>query len=217
MLSKILRVLGIAFVIIYALIMTGGEDYQIIDNSYNFFEAADSSLALYKPVVRITFKHGQCSGWVVSRHYLITAAHCLNEDGYQELGKYRLYSSSGIDTEVDATVGGYDADSDLGYLVGDFSKFHILKTDLISEQFMEKHSYIAFGFPQGQKEISYSHFVLKEMDGFKVKGFGHFVQGMSGGPIVNENGVAVALINAVDGNVVIISPLMGFMGLFGLD
>jgi Trypsin-like peptidase domain len=184
-------------------------------------EMADPQQVIYRGLVRLSLKGGNgfCSGWVIDKNYAITAAHCINTNGYIDREAIKLFSETGVDTGVLAEATAYDVDLDMGLIRGDFHVFQPVATEFYKDGFPRElgHSYYSLGFPLGQKMLASSSFVPEGMEYFMVKGQGHLIQGMSGGPVVNERGVVVGINSAVDSSHSIVAPIQGFLGRFGLE
>lgn len=187
---------------------------------FPFGEMQDPYKTKYDPIVRLRLKNGFCSGWIVDKHYAVTAAHCINENGYIDESPIKIFDDNGANTFTLAQAVGYDQRTDLGLLSGNFEEFIPLKTNFEQEGFPRdgnKH-YLSCGFPLGQKKLSCTEFIPTQTAIFAIAGYSHLIPGMSGGPVIDyDTRSAVAVNTAVAGDLAIVSPLQGFLGLFRLE
>ncbi len=198
----------------------GQKSRDSIPLHYQFGEMQDDN-AIFNPIVRIVGQKGFgfCTAWVVDKHYAVTAAHCINNNGRMNKETLKFYNENGLDTQVTAKVAAYDISTDLGLLYGDFHLIRPLKVDFNNDGFdrYKSDKYITCGYPLGQKHLSCTGFIPTNTDYFTIVGKSHLIPGMSGGPVINSAGVAVAVNTAVNEDVAIISPVQGFLGIFQLE
>lgn len=222
---KLLINIALGFIAVYVLseIFTGlgfgPKTIVLLPLDHKFGEFSTLAEVRYGGIIRLTSKTGSCSGWVIDRHFAVTAAHCLNDKGYILQEGLHVYSDGGSDTEIIAKAMGYDSLMDMGLIEADFSTFKPVPTNFYSEGFPRNGDprYFTFGFPLGQKFVSFSDFTPHHMDGFYLAGIGHIIPGMSGGPVLNSEGVAVGINSAVNGQWFLIAPIQGFLGRFRLE
>lgn len=162
-----------------------------------------------------------CSAVVVDDNYAFTAAHCLTDDN-DRLTKdiINIRNDKGLPTGVSAVAAGLSNRIDFAILKGDFRKFKHARFNTYKNDFMESlmSNYVACGFPMGQNKISCTKFYFRGMTYFHAYGTGHLLPGMSGGPVYNlETGELVGVNSAVGEGFVIIVPLFGIAGAFGIE
>jgi len=176
----------------------------------------DSSpvVRLVDPVQRIG-----CSAFIVDDNYAITAAHCLNSSGSLPTYDIKLFLNN-TNTYVAAKAAGYDTNTDMGLLTGDFHELSKTKVNLTSDGFAGNGPYIACGYPRGQKVLACTQLVVDGTSLDYIMAQSHFHHGMSGGAVIDtSNHTAVGIISAMDdaGEAYVV-PLIGFLGVFrGLD
>lgn len=186
---------------------------------YKYLEGKQADIPLYNPIVRLTDKDGKsfCSGFVIDPHYLITAAHCLHKKGVLRKEVIKVFDAATTDTGVEAYAAGFADRSDLGLVQGDFASFRYLKAEFNHFGFMSP-AYAACGYAYGSKQMSCNLFQPRGNLFFGVQGRGYLVPGMSGGPVVDmETGVAVGINTGSLEDGVVVSPLQGALGAFGID
>lgn len=60
-------------------------------------------------------------------------------------------------------------------------------------------------------------FTVKDNDVLAIRGYGFLRNGMSGGPVINERGVAVGINYAMTEGYCLVNSLQGFLGVFHID
>lgn len=160
-----------------------------------------------------------CTGFVISPNFAITAGHCLNQDGKLHKEPIKVFNSLGLDTSVRAKAAGFMTRNDFGLLMGDFKDFKAVKVEMEKFTIIPGKLYKACGFPYGQHELACNPFVPIRNYGFFMAGPGYLVPGQSGGPVIDpETGVVVGLNTAaLEEGLILITPLQGIAGAFGLD
>lgn len=190
-------------------------------NIHKKFGTPPSGSILYDSFIRLSdpTRGSSCSGWVIDANYAITAGHCLNQEGHLNKSNFYIFDKNGTNTNTIAQAVGYDNKTDLGLISSDFNHFKPLKSNLDQEGFtLNKHSFVSCGFPLGQKTLVCTPFTSSGFRSFRVKGFGHFVPGMSGGPVIDlDSGVAVGVVVSVDDNYSFVAPIEGILGLFNVE
>lgn len=170
----------------------------------------------FNGIIRLTTSGNKafCSGFVIDKNYAITATHCVR-DRFKKVIKVWNNVPEYV---TDAIPLGYDSVTDLALLGGDFSQFKPLPVNLTHSGFDSTDGYYLCGYPLGEKRVACNSGSVIEnlLHGVKMKAV--ITYGMSGGPVLDPNGVAVGLNTAVDDGFVLASPLQGFLGLFpGLE
>lgn len=176
--------------------------------------------ARWEPIVRLVSPFGYCSGWVVDANYVVTAGHCINNDGHLSKELVKIYDINGNYTSVVAKPVGLDERMDLGLLKGEFSNFKVLPTEFEQEGFPmdNPHTFTSCGYPLGQKKLSCTRVVPFKTNMFMMEVYGHLIAGESGGPVIDDvTGKAVGVNDAVGENSAFVQPIQGALGLFGLE
>jgi hypothetical protein len=151
-----------------------------------------------------------CSGFVVSKNYAVTAAHCVY-DLPKKRPSIKIYDENNKNTDTKVAVAASDGQMDFALLVGDFSKFNAVLVDdsmlNITNTIFSKEL-LACGFPNGGRK-SCSIFKPNDPYYFEVSGFGMFYPGMSGGPVIDTSTGQVVGLNsvAIKGGV-LVTPLI---------
>lgn len=155
-----------------------------------------------------------CTGVVVSNSTVITASHCILQEtpfGFivdPRLVEIRDYSNR--PTGVYGTPYGSRIQLDQAVLMGDFSQFQHRPT-ITSVHELNKigkvdQTLIACGYPMGGPLVC-NKMVFKELYDFMWATNGLLIPGMSGGPVMLEDGTVVALNIAVHQNFSLVSPI----------
>ncbi len=156
-----------------------------------------------------------CTGVVVSPTTILTALHCVaTESPFGPLG----ISQEPIEIRTDAnqplgvTAKPYSGriQLDQAILVGDFKQFGPRPfmssiTDL-NKQAQNSVNLIACGYPLGG-DLYCSHMYFNNLYDFMWSVQGLLLPGMSGGPVMLEDGTVVALNIEVEGKQSIVSPI----------
>lgn len=153
-----------------------------------------------------------CSGTVISDKLILTAAHCMTPTMLDFAPPtITIHTSADVDIGVTAQILSYDQNSDLALLGGDFKALDRRSTvsgaAAINKAFKEQEILIC-GYPHNGR-FSCSRLKRLTNANFKFSGTGWAYPGMSGGPVVDlSTGKIIAVISAVDGDQVIVSPLI---------
>lgn len=167
--------------------------------------------------------HGKffCSGFVVNASYVITAAHCLvDEVGMLRQDQLKVVNDEGTE-EVRAKAAGLNQRLDYGIVTGDFASFKTLDLNPSESFFVPENRYGSFkacGFPMGQQKLFCTPFSPNKPLFFQVVGQGQAFPGMSGGPLIDtKTGAAVGVVSAMVENELVITPVIGIFGSFGIE
>lgn len=153
-----------------------------------------------------------CTGTVISRSTILTAAHCVVMDspfgalGYRQ--DIEIRATDNYPTGITASVKKIRYQLDQAVLMGDFSKFNtrIVISDVKQLTILRnKGTFTACGYPLGGPFFCGPMFYRKP-NGFMWEVDGVLIPGMSGGPVFDENGNIIATNDAVMGEYSIISP-----------
>lgn len=154
----------------------------------------------------------------------LTMAAKIKQDLQNELAARKKLIEMSIDTFDVKDIFGKDTkiiakawdkniepDRDYGVLMGDFKNFEKLPVNLLSFNVMPSDTLRTCGYANGMAPPVCSNFVAAGNYNFQYTGVGYIVRGMSGGPVIDENGVVVGINTAVHENRVIIMPIMGII------
>jgi S1-C subfamily serine protease len=168
-------------------------------------------------IVRLVNESGLtfCTGTVVNKNTIITAGHCIIVEFPPFGGILRdrpIEIRSLDDKKVNVYGIAYNATTqlDLGTIVGDFQKFEYRKAitniNSIVRYAIPGASFRACGYPLGGNlYCSTLYFVSTKEFQWRVQGI--LLPGMSGGPVMLEDGSMIGVNSAVDGEDSIISPI----------
>lgn len=161
-----------------------------------------------------------CSGTVVSANYAVTAGHCL-EGRSRAKPSIEIRNIAGEADPTPAIAAFYDGRSDQGLILGDFSRFNSMQFAVspptVIGLLMDETRVIATcGFPYGG-DILCGTFTNRHQYYFQIAGQGFLYPGMSGGPVFDiESGVLLGANYAVEGNYIIIGPLVELLAHAGV-
>lgn len=153
-----------------------------------------------------------CSGTVISDKLILTAAHCMTPTMFDFAPPtITIHTSADVDIGITAQILSYSQNSDLALLGGDFHTLDHRNTvsgaAAINKAFKEQEILIC-GYPHNGR-FTCSKVKRPTNANFKFSATGWAYPGMSGGPVVDlSTGKVIAVISAVDGDQVILSPLV---------
>jgi V8-like Glu-specific endopeptidase len=158
-----------------------------------------------------------CSGVVISKDFILTAAHCVTHDYIGLIKNEQLVISDewgGVVTPNAKTVS-VELNRDIALIKGDFSEFESVAVDWYGEQQLNLRNTTVFacGFPSG--ELGYCSELYYEGNSFFQMKFsnGQLYKGQSGGPvfILNEmdKPVLIGINSAVEESFIIVAPVVG--------
>lgn len=161
-------------------------------------------------IVRLHTLEGQffCSGVVVGRHTIFTAAHCV--DGADQIS---VRGEDGKPLGVVAKVAGANGRADFAILRGDFRRFAARPADIDPRSIMKdiqsnKRKIIACGYPWAGK-LFCSTVTDRVVMNFQIAGEGSLWPGMSGGPVIDAaTGHVIGVNSAMSGSKMIFTPLV---------
>ncbi len=155
-----------------------------------------------------------CSGVVVSPSVIITASHCvLVETPFGPMlstDSIEIRANDDQPTNVFGTPYGVRIQLDQVLLEGDFHEFKMRKytTDLkeLDSYRHKEQTMWSCGYPMGGP-LFCSKMVYQDVLQFMWATNGLLIPGMSGGPVILDDGTVVAINVAVEGNQSLLSPI----------
>lgn len=174
--------------------------------------------------VRISYQRGgACSGVVINKSLVVTAAHCVLEKTQTPYGifmmptqqKLRVHSGK---TEVTVAIAYISFARDIAVLTGDFSSIPPAMNDAGATPINLNDEYLSCGHPMGDRRIICVNLgKLFETDVQMGVFKGLILFGMSGGPVFNNStgmlvGVNTAIYPRNMGGGSAITPILGILG-----
>lgn len=167
------------------------------------------------PIVRLVHKGRTfCSGFVIDKNTIVTAGHCLMVD----MGLFSTLDSDPIEirTVEDRPTGIVGKpylvmmQIDRGILKGNFSMFDPIKysgdVKLSVKIRVPGNTYVACGYPLGGGFFCNTVVYIRD-EGFCLAVKGVIIPGMSGGPVMLEDGTVVAINDAVGQDYSVVCPI----------
>ncbi len=165
-------------------------------------------------IVRLVDDKGAtfCTGTVIGLHTVLTAAHCVLEDlGFGLVSQRKdigIRPPNNLNVSVTANVIQVRYQMDQAVLTGDFKQFQVAPfiSDVKTlDTTVKEQQKTACGFPLGGPLYCTTIFFKEPIQFFwKIKGT--LIPGMSGGPVLLNDGTVVATNVAVEGDSSIVSP-----------
>lgn len=149
-----------------------------------------------------------CTGFVVGKTTLFTAAHCIPETQTLE-----VRAANGEKTGIIVFAVGVSPRADLAIMRGRLSRFTPLPYShdpkvILNSAMNGIGSALACGYPYGGRLLC-SEVTSLRMFAFQFAGLGNLYPGMSGGPVLDRaTGTVVAVNSAVNSDYVFLSPLI---------
>ena len=191
-------------------------NHDLLDQKYQ--PQSINATQKYEPIIRLIDPATGffCTGFVVDKNYAFTAGHCIEDFFGLKSGEIIIQDINSEETGIVAQAAGINTRMDWGIVRGDFSNFMnmpIMENDLE----LTSAEVISCGFPQGRRQLFCSVIRLHGTDNFHLAGTGFLYPGMSGGPVLNEFGEAIAINSYVRGEIVAVAPLIGILAMFGIE
>lgn len=184
----------------------------------------------YSSIVRLHTEDGRffCSGVVISKNLILTAAHCLQDFNPlpgiipDELNKAPIEIRTSVNSKTNTYGMAYKAYSraDIGVIVGDFSQFETAPIEKDTEKIHKAftNSITACGFPYGGSKACFTNTNLGKFFFHYTSTDGALFPGMSGGPVVDSStGKIVGVNSAVSGDANIYAPIIALEELLGIS
>lgn len=175
---------------------------------------------IHNPIIQLHRDgRGFCSAVVIDANYALTADHCLRGFMGMNSDPIQIHDELGKATGVEARAVGIAGRVDVGLIKGDFRRFKFLRPDFYG--FTPTNApgeYRTCGFPGLQDRLTCTVFIPTHNSGFAIAGRGFLIPGMSGGPVIDlTNGVVIAVNSAATEGFVLVAPIMGVLGVFGIE
>lgn len=191
---------------------------QLNQSEIVFLDDADTD-GVYPYIVRIISEDGKCSGTVIDKSYVLTAAHCVvNSRSFMSKTVFTILNENGDDDSgVNGIAVALDLHRDVALIKGDFKQFQKAKVDWdgLRIRDLSALSITSCGFPAGgktfcSKMIGVSNYL------FKITFYGGIIQeGMSGGPAIDLQSKEIIGVNsAVSDSYTLVGPVVGIDELF---
>ncbi len=163
--------------------------------------------------------HFFCSGSVISKNYILTAAHCVFDRDPAEYD-IEVRSIDGVPVKIYARAIRAQGQADLAILTGNFSKFNQRYVETNPAYVVgsyKQHHLVACGFPYGGQIYCNEMFYIDPYS-FFMSAKGSLYPGMSGGPVVDiETGAIVGVNSAAGPGFVLLAPTIELIAMFELN
>lgn len=197
--------LGIVYVLVMGMLIKTNSEAEI---------KQVGKIPVNHSIVRLHTTHGEffCSGVVVGRSTIFTAAHCVVqfEIGAMDIS---VRGEDGKPIGVIAKVAGLNQRADFAILRGNFRRFAPRIADIdpriiLKDMESDKRKIIACGYPWAGKLFCTS-VTERQIANFQISGRGALWPGMSGGPVIDVvTGHVLGVNSAMSGNKMIFTPLV---------
>lgn len=226
-----LPLINIAVNIAYSLVSQPKLIYKNVERmpAYNVNQSREG---IYPALVRLHDSKGEffCTGTVISKDYVLTAAHCLIRSGLladnmmtEEITAISLpigYTKK--QARVVGRAAAANTRADYALIKGDYREFEKMQITLAAADLENIRGLILLcGFPWGEKsEICYAN-MAENMRFAQGKLFvtNMLFPGMSGGPVFDLAGQRIFAVNygLADSGQAILSPLVGLFETLGVE
>lgn len=205
--------------LMFSLLTRYTPNYRADDIKEKYRDVPNDPNPIFHAIIRLRDSNDRffCSGFVIDGTFAITAGHCLNWTSKSD--KLKIYDRYDNFTGVEASIVGFNDRNDSGIIKGDFRRFQYVKIE------KDKHGFIASdgpfmtcGYPYGQKNLYCSYALKVATENFAMRLTGALIPGMSGGPVFDlQTNKVVGINSAVEGNSILVYPLVGILGNYGLE
>jgi len=174
--------------------------------------------------VRISYQRGgACSGVVISKGFVVTAAHCVLEQTQTPYGVFMMPTRQSMlahsgKIAIPVTIAYISFARDVAVLAGDFSNIPAALNDAGATGINLTDEYLSCGHPMGDRRVICVNLgKLSETDVQMGVFKGLILFGMSGGPVFNNStgmlvGVNTAIYPRAMGGGSAITPILGLLG-----
>lgn len=212
-LAKAIILMAFAFGYIYVIT---SQNFMVDDNRAPTVAPAPKKKQKLGSIVRLV-KNGQtfCSGTVINNHTILTAAHCVVEDGIFGViitqDPIEIRADDNVSHNVFVTAFFASSQMDQALLTGNLKLFEERQymsdpAELTAAKNGPNSTFISCGYPLGG-DLYCSHMYYLHTYQFMWAVSGVLLPGMSGGPTMTPDGVVVATNCAVEGANSIVSPI----------
>lgn len=179
--------------------------------------------AKFPSTIRLHTADGRffCSGAVINDTTAITAAHCIvdNFGFFMALSRkpIAIYTANGVNSYVVALPKAASPAADVGIIYGDFRNFEKQPIQKNANKIHEAFTLgaKACGFPWGGKLTCFSVSKLGKYFFHYTSTDGGLWPGMSGGPVVDNNGLLIGVNSAVSEKENIYAPIVEIDAMLG--
>ena len=153
-----------------------------------------------------------CSGVVISKKMIVTAAHCVSTALEGEVVA-EIRDQTKAKTRVYATLKASNQQSDVAIVRGNFKAFatrnaHVTAQSVLSNIENNGREIVTCGYPWSGDLVCIP-MTNREQFAFQIQGDGYLYPGMSGGPVIDVlTGTVVGVNSAVYKDKILISPLV---------